>query len=159
MITVTFQAKDLADLQRQMGELLGTNQVQVDIVRPELLAPATTEGIKRGPGRPRKSEATAAPEVPGQTAIPGPPMDVKAEPKAETVGAPPPATQAAAEMPTLDDVKTAVKKLTEFRPKVDKNTQDSIRRAVPVLQQFGATTIKELKPEQYANFIAACQKA
>lgn len=155
MITVTFTAKDLADLQRQMGELLGTNQVHVDIVRPELPAPATTEGIKRGPGRPRKSEATAAPEVPGQTAIPGPPMEVKAE----TTATPPPATQAAAEMPTLDDVKIAVKKLTEFRPGVDKNTQDSIRRAVPVLQQFGATTIKELKPEQYATFIEACRKA
>lgn len=152
MITVTFTAKNQYDLNEQLHDWLGLDKPET-VQSPGL--PSQENPAKRGPGRPRKAEATAAPEVPGQTAIPGPPMEVKAE----TTATPPPATQAAAEMPTLDDVKIAVKKLTEFRPGVDKNTQDSIRRAVPVLQQFGATTIKELKPEQYVDFITACRKA
>lgn len=153
MITVTFTAKNQYDLKEQLHDWLGLDKPET-VQSPGL--PSQENPAKRGPGRPRKADATAAPEVPGQTAIPGPPMEVTV-PMDPGVAAPPQAVPASS--PTLDDVKTAVKKLTEFRPGVDKSTQDSIRRAVPVLQQFGATTIKELKPEQYATFIAACQKA
>lgn len=166
MITMTFSGQSYAEINEQMREcLVGHQQYaeavdnrlqEINAVLQQNAAPAADAPAKRGPGRPRKADATAAPEVPGQTAIPGPPMEVTV-PMDPGVAAPPQAAPASS--PTLDDVKTAVKKLTEFRPKVDKNTQDSIRRAVPVLQQFGATTIKELKPEQYANFIEACRKA
>lgn len=34
----------------------------------------------------------------------------------------------------------------------------SMKAAAEILKQFGATSISQIKPEQYADFIKACQK-
>lgn len=152
MITVTFQAPTREKLEQQLFEWLQP----ATATRTQTATPPI-EGMKRGPGRPKKETPAPPVVVENQTEIPGPPMEVKAE---VVIPAHTPATVAPVQSGPvdLDAVKAAVKKLTEHRPG-DKSTHDSIKRAVVVLGKFGATTIKELKPEQYAALVAACQAA
>ena len=152
MITVTFQAPTLEKLEQLMVDWL-----QPATATRTQTAPLPIEGSKRGPGRPKKETPAPPVVVENQTEIPFPPMEVKAE---VVIPAHTPATVAPVQSGPvdLDAVKAAVKKLTEHR-EGDTSTHDSIKRAVVVLGKFGATTIKELKPEQYAAFVAACQAA
>lgn len=143
MITITFQAKNQADLKEQLHDWLGLDQ-------PESLRGPVMETPKRGPGRPKKVDKIEEPIDLVQPEVLCAPMDMKAE---VPIPAPVPAS------PTIEDIKHAVRAVTTFRPGKDKDTHDSIRRGVELLRAHGATTIKELKPEQYAAFLIACQTA
>lgn len=167
MITVTFQAPTREKLEQLMVDWLQPATATRTQTAPLPIEGSTRgldagcfrdiEGSKRGPGRPKKETPAPPVVVENQTEIPGPPMEVKAE---VVIPAHTPTTVAPVQSGPvdLDAVKAAVKKLTEHR-EGDNSTHDSIKRAVVVLGKFGATTIKELKPEQYAAFVAACQAA
>lgn len=124
------------------------------------------EAPKRGRGRPPKAaSATAAgiahPEP--SNADPGDqhplPLPVSTSPQPVAAPAPAPTPQAAAPTPpaagasgsklTLDDARTALGAL---------NSKHGLVMAKGALSRFGCQRISEVKPEQFADFIALCKK-
>jgi hypothetical protein len=100
---------------------------------------APAEKPKNPRGRPRRQVADPLPEP--------------AAPEAEVTATPEAEAQAPAQQShTLDDVREALMG-------VQNKTPGDMTACLAILEKFGAKRVSEVKPEDFAGFIAACKAA
>jgi hypothetical protein len=98
---------------------------------------------------PEAAPAAPKPAKTDKSASAAPTAPLAAVPATPPIESPAPATSAAAPAPSYEPVKTAI---------VARAKEDAAKVG-NVLKEFGAKTGKDLKPEQYADFLAKLEAA
>lgn len=147
MFPMTITIANTAQLNAVMAALNVDAQAPVAVTKEVAAAPSGKS--KATPA----ATANPAPTQPTAEAVAAAAPEKKAEPSATT---PPAAASAAspatpkAEAPSYQDAATAITKLSRTKGR---------DTAVALLAKFGAANLKEVKPDQFADVIAAATEA
>lgn len=158
MISLTFEFRTVDEAIVFLGQQTSATPAKVKTAGERTAAPAPAEApVKRGRGRPPKNAApdaggpTSAAAIPASAAAP-----VAAPPTAAPVAPEPAASPAAgaaavpeAAQPSQADAQAALEAVFEAKGLVV---------AQGLLKQFGASRLREVKPADYAAFIAAAKE-
>lgn len=158
MFPTTVTIHNVADLQKVMSVLYPTTAV-VEIadkscdVAKEVAAAPVEKSAKPPKSTPAATQASPAPTPPTaeveQVAAPEKTADAS-NPTAESAAPAPQASTAADPAVTYKEAAEAVTKLSRTKGR---------DAAIAVLKSFGADKLPDVKPEQFAAVVAACQAA
>lgn len=159
MFPTTVTIHNVADLQKVMSVLYPTTAV-VEItdksrdVAKEVAAAPVEKSAKPPKSTPAATQASPAPTPPTaeveQVAVPEKTADASSQPVESAAPAPQASTAADAPVVTYKEAAEAVTKLSRTKGR---------DAAIAVLKSFGAEKLPDVKPEQFAAVVAACQAA
>ena len=158
MFPTTVTIHNVADLQKVMSVLYPTTAV-VEItdksrdVTKEVAAAPVEKPAKTSKSTPAATQASPAPTQPTaeveQAAVPEKTADASSQP-VESAAPAPQASTAADPAVTYKEAAEAVTKLSRTKGR---------DAAIAVLKSFGADKLPDVKPEDFAAVVAACQAA
>lgn len=151
MFPVTITLTNSAQLNAVMAALSPTTVMAAPAPAPEVAAAPVEKPKKQATSA--ATQAASAPTQPtAEVAVAAVPEKTVAAsaPSAKPAVAAAPASTAATEPATYQDAAAAITKLSRAKGR---------DAAINVLQQFGASKLPEVKPEQFADIIAAAEAA